>query len=44
MAGRRIRQGVRIISLLGDVAGMRAGCAADLAIVRAIADEATPTA
>jgi len=41
MAGERIRQGFRVISLLGDVAGMRAGCAANLATVRAVADEIT---
>jgi 2-keto-3-deoxy-L-rhamnonate aldolase RhmA len=44
MAGERIRQGFRIIELLGDVAGMRAGCAANLAQVRTVADEITPSA
>jgi 2-keto-3-deoxy-L-rhamnonate aldolase RhmA len=42
MAGQRIRQGFRIISMLGDVAGMRAGCGANLSAVRAVADELVP--
>ena len=42
MAGERVRQGFRIISLLGDVAGLRAGCVANLRQVRAVADEITP--
>jgi 4-hydroxy-2-oxoheptanedioate aldolase len=42
MAGERIRQGFRIISMLGDVAGMRAGCGANLSAVRAVADEIAP--
>jgi 4-hydroxy-2-oxoheptanedioate aldolase len=37
MASRRIEQGFRIISLLGDLGGLRAGCAANLAAVRAAA-------
>jgi len=44
MAGERIRQGFRIISLLGDVAGLRAGCAANLRQVREVADTISPTA
>ena len=42
MAGERVRQGFRIISLLGDVAGLRAGCVANLRQVRAVADEVAP--
>lgn len=34
MAARRIEQGFRIISLLGDLGGLRAGCAANLRSVR----------
>ena len=34
MAASRIEQGFRIISLLGDLAGLRAGCAANLRAVR----------
>jgi len=43
MASERIRQGYRIISMLGDVGGMRAGCGAMLHAVRAVADEITPS-
>ena len=42
MAGERVRQGFRIISLLGDLAGLRAGCLANLRQVRAVADEIAP--
>lgn len=42
MAGERIKQGFRIISLLGDVAGLRAGCGANLRHVRAVAEEIAP--
>lgn len=38
MASERVRQGFRIVSLLGDVAGLRAGCGAMLRAVRAAAD------
>ena len=36
MAARRIEQGFRIISLLGDLGGLRAGCAANLRAVREV--------
>lgn len=39
MAGERVRQGFRIISLLGDIGGMRAGCGAVLRQVRGVAEE-----
>jgi 4-hydroxy-2-oxoheptanedioate aldolase len=41
MASERIRQGFRIISMLGDVGGMRAGCGENLRRVRAVADTFT---
>jgi len=44
MASERVRQGYRIISMLGDVGGMRAGCGAMLREVRAVANEVGPTA
>ncbi len=44
MASERIRQGFRIISMLGDVGGMRAGCGENLRQVRAAADTAGGTA
>jgi 4-hydroxy-2-oxoheptanedioate aldolase len=40
MASERIRQGFRIISMLGDVGGLRAGCGAMLSAVRETAESA----
>ena len=40
MAARRVRQGFRIVSMLGDVAGLRAGCGSMLRAVRTVANEA----
>ena len=40
MASARVRQGFQIISMLGDLAGLRAGCGAMLRSVRATADAA----
>ncbi|MCC6178153.1 MAG: 2,4-dihydroxyhept-2-ene-1,7-dioic acid aldolase [Chloroflexi bacterium] len=39
MASERVRQGFRVISLLGDVGGMRAGCSAMLRSVRTTAEQ-----
>jgi 4-hydroxy-2-oxoheptanedioate aldolase len=38
MASARVCQGFQIISMLGDLAGLRAGCGAMLRTVRATAD------
>lgn len=38
MAAERVRQGFRIISMLGDVGGMRAACGENLRQVRTVAD------
>ena len=43
MASERVRQGFRIISMLGDLAGLRAGCGAMLREVRQTADEVGAT-